>query len=195
MSIHFLEDEKDLLSRLKAGDEKSFEQIYRHYYGSLYIQAYHRLGDRELAKDVVHDLFTVIWNTKDSITVETSLTNYLYTCVRNRVFDIWAKERNREKYLNSLVLESTITHVNAVDQLQEKMLTEQIENTLKQLPPRVRQVFEMSRNQYLTYKEIANQLELSEHTVRGYIKEALKALRYRIGALLWSLLILIIKYF
>lgn len=195
MSIHFLEDEKDLLSRLKAGDKKSFEQIYRHYYGSLYIQAYNKLGDRELAKDVVHDLFTVIWNTKESITIDTSLTNYLYTCVRNRVFDIWAKERNREKYLNSLVLDSTITQVNAVDHLQEKMLTEQIENTLKQLPPRVRQIFEMSRNQYLTYKEIANQLELSEHTVRGYIKEALRALRYRIGALLWSLLILTIKYF
>lgn len=195
MSIHFLEDEKDLLSRLKAGDKKSFEQIYRHYYGSLYIHAYNKLGDRELAKDVVHDLFTVIWNTKESITIDTSLTNYLYTCVRNRVFDIWAKERNREKYLNSLVLDSTITQVNAVDQLQEKMLTEQIENTLKQLPPRVRQIFEMSRNQYLTYKEIANQLELSEHTVRGYIKEALRALRYRIGALLWSLLILTIKYF
>ncbi|MGN0020773.1 MAG: RNA polymerase sigma factor [Sphingobacterium hotanense] len=153
MSIHLLEDEKDLLSRLKAGDEKSFEQIYRHYYDNLHIHAYTKLGTKELAKDLVQDLFTVTWNTKEDITINISLTNYLYASVRNRVLDIWAKERNREKDLNSLVLDSTVTHVNAIDQLEEKMLTEQIENKLRHLSARVGQIFELSRNQSLTKKK------------------------------------------
>lgn len=195
MSIHFLSDEKELLKRLQAGDEESFEQIFRYYYALLYVHAYKKIGDRELAKDIVQDLFAAIWKNRQVLNIETTLSNYLYTSVRNRVIDVWAKEKNRNKYLASLTLESTVSNGNIVELLQEKMLAEQIENTLKQLPPRVRQIFEMSRNQYLTYREIAQELQISEHTVRGYIKEALRALRFKVGASLWMIFVLFLKYF
>lgn len=195
MTTLSIPDEKELLARLQVGDEEAFELVYRQYYAVLYLHAYKKLGDREVAKDLVQDLFAVIWQNRESLHIQSSLSAYLYSSVRNRILDIWAKEKNRNKYLASLSI--PIDHSNSsVDSiLQEKMLAEQIENTLLKLPPRVRQIFEMSRKHYLTYREIAEQLNLSEHTVRSYMKEAIKVFRFKFGSFLWLLFVSFIKYF
>lgn len=190
-----LQNEKELLIRLKAGDEVSFEYVYKSYYAVLYLHAYRKLGDRELAKDVVHDLFAIVWQNKADLHIESSLSSYLYASVRNRVLDIWTKEKNRDKYLSSLEKSVSSSSMASDALLQEKMLAEQIENTLVQLPPRVRQIFEMSRKHYLTYKEISQQLGLSEHTVRSYMKEALRVLRFKFGSFIWILFVSTVKYF
>lgn len=188
-------NDMQILKELREGSSAAFNTLYKKYYAELYVHAYQKIRDRERAKDIVHDLFTVIWQKHDLLQIEGSLSAYLYAGIRNRVLDLLAKDKSKEKYLHTLDLNAPLD-TNATDSLvRERMLQEQIARTLDQLPPRIREIFELSRHQYLTHKEIASRLQLSEHTVRSYMKEALKVLRSRLGSLIWVIFVACLKNF
>lgn len=188
-------EEKALLSNLREGNTQAFQQLYNRYYGVLYLHAYNKLRDREAAKDIVHDLFAGIWQRRESLAVTGKLSSYLYASVKNRIIDYISKEQSKVNYLASLSQQIENQYDAADYQIREKMLREQIENVLTQLPPRVREIFELSRNQYLSHKEISEKLNLTEQSVRSYIKDALRVLRMKLGAFPWVLFLLYCKLF
>lgn len=195
MSVERLHNEKQLLLQLREGSALAFETIYRHYYSTLYLHAYSKTKNRELAKDIVQDLFASVWQQREQLDIQSNLSGYLYRSVRNRVIDIWAKEKSESKYLDSLLVMMTQQTEYADAPVREKILVEHVESLLGKLTPRVREVFELSRKDYLTYKQISEKLNISEQTVRGYAKEALKVLRYRLDSFLWVMLLVISKLF
>ncbi len=188
-------EEKVLLQELQKGNTLVFQQLYNQYYSTLYLHAYNKLRDREAAKDVVHDLFAGLWQKRESLTITGKLSSYLYAGVRNRIIDYISKEQSKANYLASLAQRMENQYEATDHWIREKMLQEQIENVLTQLPPRVREIFELSRKQYLSHKEISQKLNLSEQSVRSYIKDALRTLRMKFGAFPWVLFILYCKYF
>lgn len=192
--LYVLNEEKTLLHELQKGDESAFRQIYNQYYGVLYLHAYNKLRDRETAKDIVHDLFAGIWQKRESLTITGKLSSYLYASVRNRILDYISKEQSKANYLESLTQKMESQYEATDHRVREKMLEEQIENVLLQLPPRIREIFELSRKQYLSHKEISQRLNLSEQSVRSYIKDALRALRMKLGSFPWILLLIYCKF-
>jgi RNA polymerase sigma-70 factor (ECF subfamily) len=136
-----------------------------------------------------------LWQNREQLDIKVRLSSYLYVAIRNRIIDLYAKEQSQTKYLDSLQRVINDNYVPADAVVREKMLAEQIEKALQQMPPRMYQVFDLSRKQYLTHKEIARELKISEHTVRSYIKDALRILRYKLGSYLWLLVMLFAKYF
>jgi len=188
-------DEQELLTKLQQGSSTAFQELYNKYYGLLYLHASQKLQDREAAKDLVHDLFSNIWQRKTTLIIQGKISSYLYTAIRHRIIDYLAKEQSKTNYLDSLsmYLDNKVSETDHL--LRERLLQEQIEQVLKKLSPRVREIFELSRKQYLSHKEIAEKLNLSEHSVRSYIKEALRLLRAKLGGLLWTLLVLYCKIF
>ncbi|MFZ4260447.1 RNA polymerase sigma factor [Sphingobacterium sp. HJSM2_6] len=177
--------EKELLLQLKEGDCHAFEKIYLHYFTLLYTQAYHKIGDSELAKDIVQDIFTNIWKNRSSLNIQKSLSSYLFISVRNHILDRIAKAKNEEKYLDSLSSFLASEETTADGRLREKMLNEEIEKLLAGFSPRIREIFELSRRGFLSHKEIAGRLNISEQTVRGYIKEALRILKFKLESILF----------
>ena len=192
--LYVLNEEKTLLHELQKGDESAFRQIYNQYYGVLYLHAYNKLRDRETAKDIVHDLFAGIWQKRESLTITGKLSSYLYVSVRNRILDYISKEQSKANYLESLTQKMESQYEATDHRVREKMLEEQIENVLLQLPPRIREIFELSRKQYLSHKEISQRLNLSEQSVRSYIKDALRALRMKLGSFPWILFLIYCKF-
>lgn len=159
----------------------AFGILYNKYNGLLYLHAYNRLRDREAAKDMIQDLFTALWAKRDTLTINEGVSSYLYKSIRNRVIDYVAKQNISSKYIKSFgaYLESpqgTTDHL-----VREKQLTSLIEQEIARLPPQLKLVFELSRKENLSHKEIAEQLNLSDQTVRSYIKDALRILRVRLG--------------
>lgn len=193
--LYVVNDEKTLLQELQKGDELAFRQIYNQYYGVLYLHAYNKLRDRETAKDIVHDLFAGIWQKRESLMITGKLSSYLYTSIRNRILDYISKEQSKVNYLESLTRQMESRYEATDHRLREKMLEEQIENVLLQLPPRIREIFELSRKQHLSHKEISRKLNLSEQSVRSYIKDALRTLRMKFGIFLWILFVLCCNFF
>ncbi len=188
-------DEKALLQQLRDGDGTAFTAIYNTYYGTLYLHAYNRLRNREIAQDIVHDLFTNLWSKKTQLTISEGLSSYLYTAVRNRIIDYVSRQESSSRYIQSLgkYLEQNRDRPDLKVEAQE--LAALIEKEIAALSPQLRIVFELSRNEHLSHKEIAIKLNLSEQTVRGYIKNALRTLRVKFGTYFFLAIYLVQKLF
>ena len=183
-----------LLQKLKDGDNIAFQELYNKYFGILYLHVYQKLKDREVAKDIVHDLFISIWQKRADLSIKGQVSSYMYAAIRNRVIDYISKEKSKLKYLETLTVPSQQVSSETDYLLREKLLAEQIESVLNRLSPRVKEVFELSRKEYLSHKEIAHKLNISEHSVRGYIKLALRLLKMKFGSILYLMLIFFCKY-
>ncbi|WP_353184651.1 RNA polymerase sigma-70 factor [Parapedobacter lycopersici] len=182
MSLQTNLSDQELVVLLQRGDAAAFTTVFHRYYGLLFIHAYKKLRDAEQAKDVVQELFTTLWVRRERLSLTNdNLAVYLYTAVRNRILDVIARQQVREKYIQSLQgfidREQTGTdyRVRSLD------LAALIEAEISALPPKMREVFEMSRYENLSHKEIAEKLELSELTVRTHVKKALRILRMRLN--------------
>jgi len=181
-------DDFALLALSKAGDGKGFAEIYDRYWALLYRHAYKLLRDEALAQDIVQEVFVTLWDKKDDLDLRSSVNAYLYAAARNKVLNIIQKEKHQKRYLASIVhfvksSEAITDHV-----LREKMLQEKIEKEVAHLPAKMRHVFEMSRIHHLSYKEIAQELQLSDKTVKKQVSNAIRILRFKLSSFL-SLLI------
>lgn len=183
MSTLSFNDEKNLLRKLQSGDRLAFEIIYHRYKGLLYVHASKHLRNQEEAKDIVHDIFSNLWQNRIALHIQENLTAYLYQAVRNRVINHQLKSQRADEYVTSL--QGFINHaqVDTDHRVREKMLMELIEHEIASLPPKMRTVFELSRKEGLSHKEIAEQLHISEQSVRSHVKGALKILRLRLGVI------------
>ena len=176
--------DNELAVFLQEGDREAYTEIYKRYNSLLYVFAYKRLGDREEVKDIIHELFLSLWMNRESLTITTGLAQYLYTCTRNRILNLISHKKISSRYIDSL--QGFIEQGNdSSDHLvRHKQLQAFIEKEIAALPPRMREVFEMSRKSNLSRKEIAKELDISEQTVKSQIHIALKVLRVKLGAFL-----------
>lgn len=170
----------ELFNELNNGNYDAFTEIYVRYSRDLYRHALKMLQDREGAQDVIQEIFTNLWMNKSSINITTSPKNYLYTSVRNRILDILSKEKSKSKYLSSL--DDYIQTGNYITDnlIREKELIAIIDKEICNLPPKMREVFELSRKEYKSYTDIAQELGMAENTVRKHITKALSRLRPKI---------------
>lgn len=169
-----------LLDLFKSGDDLAFSEIYDRYFGLLYLHAVNRLKDKDEAKDIVQDVFSDLWSARSQLDIKTNFSNYLYTCVRNRILNLIAHKTVKEKYIVSL---SRNTNIEAITdyRVRENQLKDIIEQEIDKLPPRMKTVFLLSRKSNVTYIEIARNLNITEQSVRSHVKNALKILRVKLG--------------
>lgn len=172
--------DQTLVTLFKEGDHKAYSELYDRYSGVLYAHVLRRLNDREEAKDIVHELFTYLWVNRETIQIYGQFSGYLYTSVRNRVIKVIAHKTVVSRYVD---VENLRKHKSLPSDflIRENQLKRLIEKEVDALPPRMREVFVLSRESYLTHKEIACQLNISELTVKKQMSNALKVLRTRLG--------------
>ncbi|WP_184549225.1 RNA polymerase sigma factor [Mucilaginibacter sp. FT3.2] len=173
----------ELLVCIKEGSKGAFEVIYDRYWAGMYIHAYNMLKEEDEAKDVVQELFTHLWSHCNELELRLSLKGYLYTSLRNRILNIFDKSRVRKKYTNSLVTYFEEGHSVVEEQFREKELRYIIDQEVANLPEKMRQVFLLRRNEHLSHKEIAEELQISDKTVKKQINNAIKLLKLKISYL------------
>lgn len=181
--------DEQLAALLKQGDRMAFTQIYERFHGLLYVHAYKRLRDSSEAEDAVHDLFAKLWLNHEKLDVKTNFAGYLYASVRNAVLTTIARRGFADRYLSGNyqdLPENAVTD----HKVRESQLREIIERHVASLPAKMREVFELSRKAQLSHREIAEQLGISEKTVKSQINSALKVLRDKLGAgaFIWLLM-------
>lgn len=175
--------DRELATNLEKGDDAAYQEIFRRYNRLLYGHAYKKLKSKEEAQDLVQDVFAALWAKRSELQIENNLPGYLYSAVRNRFYNIIAHKDIQAKYIDSLqhFLDQPYQLTDTL--VREKEFAAIIDKEIQSLPPRMRLVFEMSRKQHLSYKEIAEELKISEETVKDQIKKALKFLRPRLLAI------------
>lgn len=183
--------DKKLIDRIRAGDADAFEILFNRYWEPLFAAAMHRLQSRDLSQDILQELFVDLWEKRDSLRVQSNVKGYLFTALKNRIINKIKSEAVREKY-EKMVIEFYETNELATDQqFSEKALLEAVKKQTKKLPDRRREVFEMSRFDQLSHKEISEKLNISPKTVENHINHALKTIRPQLRKIISVLLFLI----
>ncbi|EDM36095.1 RNA polymerase ECF-type sigma factor [Pedobacter sp. BAL39] len=170
-------NDHELVMLLKDGCHEAYAEIYRRHYALLFSHAYKRLGDKELAKDLIQELFTNTWEKRELFVLKSSLAGYFFTTINNRIVNHFLHEGVKEKYASAFSSFASKEETRSDHRIREKQLAELIEKEIQQLPPKMRQIFEMSRKEHLSHKEIAERLELNEKTVDRQVSNALLRLK------------------
>lgn len=166
----------ELLTRVKKGDEKAFEQVFRTYYKTLCLFAHKILQNNEVAEEIVQDIFYYFWEKRATLEFTISVKAYLFKAVYN----------NSLKYLrHQKIVKNYEAHVIGNEQQFEQQenyaeigeIMHTIQETLNQVPERTREIFELNRNEGLKYHEIAEKLNISVKTVEAHMTSILKLFR------------------
>lgn len=165
------------LNNIQAFTIKEYEELFMIHYKALTLTAYRLLNNTKAAEDIVQDVFCILWEKKEQLQITTSLKSYLFRMVINQSLNYLKKNKaqhNRETlystYLNNE--EDTITN-----EINFKETGKRIEQAINSLPPACRLVFVLSRYEQFSYKQIANELNISVKAVENHMMKALKLLR------------------
>jgi len=185
MDSYMEHDDFKLMELLRQGNQAAFTALFNRYDRLLFIYAYKKLQDKEEAKDVVQDVFINLWNGRNDFKLQSNLSGYLYKSVSNKALNLFRDKNINEKYLLSLQELLDKNDIATDHRIREKDIASLIDREIGELPPKMREVFELRRKEYLSNKEIADKLNISEQTVATHIKRALKILRTRLGLVIY----------
>lgn len=172
-----LNDERILVQRLIEGDEDAFCELYAAYKNRLIFFAMRFLKSREYAEDIFQDAFTIIWQGRRFINPDASFSSYLYTIVRNRILNQLRDLENQTKLKEQILAQAVDYSNDTSDGILANDLHDLIARAMQQLTARQREIFEMSRRQDMSHREIAEALGISVYTVQEHISTSLRILR------------------
>jgi RNA polymerase sigma-70 factor (ECF subfamily) len=176
-------DEKAIFNKIRNDDHAAFRSLFDTYYASLCHYASHFLNDDSLSEEVVQELFVKLWEKRKTLDVETSVKHYLFRAVRNGCLN--QIQHDKVKQLHGKKLKEALM---SEDPAEEYMITPEmilrLEEGIELLPVKRREIFRLSREYGLKYREIAEKLNISVKTVEAQMGLALKALRQKIKVLI-----------
>lgn len=184
--------EKELLDKLKNfNDERSFDHIFKKFYSPLCSYSKNIIGDINNAEDIVQGFFVEFWRNRNSLSITTSLKSYLYKSIYNRSLNHLRKNKSKEAFDN--YIKTTLINEPQTDQdlLVINELERLIYHTIDNLKEPTKQIFRLSRNEDLKYREIAKTLGVSIKTVESHMSKALKILTQNLIDYLPALLLVI----
>lgn len=175
-SIRLNKDE-DLLLRIRKGDEVAFELVFYRYKGKLYDFIRRSLPASEDAESMVQEIFVKLWSNREQLDATKSLNAFIYIMARNEIYGNLRKLLVRRRYLEELSFSINQSSETTEQELEYNELKSVVSQLINSMPEKRREIFVLSRNEGLSYKEIASQLSISENTVDSQIRKALAYLK------------------
>ncbi len=171
--------------------EEKVEWLFRKYYAGLCQSLYRTLRDANFAEDIVQEVFLKVWEMRDSLKMDEAIQAYLYRSCYNTALNFLKTQKAKTNI-------DTIGEIIAGSETAEKHITlfeteEQILQAIEALPPKTKLVFSMSRFEELSYKEIAERLDISLKSVEKHMGIALQRLRENLKEYLVGLLLFLIS--
>jgi len=185
--VQFSPDDQ-LLLEMRENDRGAFEKIYNRYWSKLYLSAYNILRDKQSSEDIIQELFIQLWLKRNHQNID-NLKSYLFTAIRFQVFKA-IRDGKVQYELRSEALE--IASSDDIESLlTEKDINRRLDESIKLLPERCREIFILSRMEHLSIREIAARLDVAPKTVENQITIALKKIRANMGDLMfWAIVLL-----
>lgn len=167
----------ELVNLLTQDNEAAFSELYIRNKDKLYYFCLNLLKSKEDANDIVQEIFTRIWESRNFINPDLSFSSFLYTIARNRILNYFRNVDIDLKVKSILAqrdpVEEDIIESNLIYTEYQKIL----KGAIEALPPQRKKIFNMSREDNMTHKEIAAQLGISVNTVQEHISESLRFIK------------------
>ena len=172
--------ERDLQERIRAGDERAFDSVFRAHYPDLVRMAESVIRERALAEEIAQEVMLELWRRRESLNVEQTFRAYLIRSTRNRALNHVRHQRVVEREAASAAVDPPSS-----PSAEEEILGDELERAVREaidgLPDKCREIFQLSREHGLRYIEIASVLEISVKTVEKRMGQALAELRERLA--------------
>ncbi len=171
-----------LVARVRGGDASAFETLFQTYAPSLVRFAFALTGSRDVAEELIQDLFLWLWRSRAEWNVPANVEAYLYAAVRNRARNVARDARISERVRDALVRDLTgdgppSTTEQTDERVMDRELALRVSQAIASLPPRAREVYVLNREYHMTYRAIADRLGVTVKAVEANMARAFRVLR------------------
>ena len=184
--------DQELITILQKGNDQAIDILFRRHYSFVCQAVYRILKDGNTAEDIAQEVFFGLWKKRETLNITISVKAYLKRAAVNKslnfIRDQKIKFDDKEEQLPILSSNQSTTQ----QELEAEDLQKKIDEAIDSLPEKCRLVFTLSRFEEMSYKEIAEHLDISIKTVENQISKALKVLRTELGSFLSVVLLLIL---
>jgi len=182
MTKPLIKIDESVIEGLKNGDMASFDVIYRTYSKRLFGFVLQIIKNDSDAEEIVQEVFIKIWESRHQIDNFSLFDSYLFTIAYNKTISLIRKRLSEKKYIDHIKSLQNVTETTGTfDDSEFRILSEQVNFFVGQLPSRQREVFTLHRREGLAYREIAEKMNISENTVENHMARALKFLRQKLN--------------
>ncbi|HEY4788395.1 MAG TPA: RNA polymerase sigma-70 factor [Bacteroidales bacterium] len=172
-----ISNDNDLFDRIRQNDKLAFDLLFRKYYTPLCRFAVKMNGSETAAEEAVQEVFIYLWEQRQHLAISKSVISYLFQSVKNKVYEHFRKVQTRTKYEEEFISISQDGEDTPEKQLDDYEISCLVWNAVDQLPEKCKVIFQLSREEGLTYNEIAEHLQISAKTVENQMGIAFKKLR------------------
>lgn len=165
----------DIVAEIKTGNKFVFTEVYHKYHERFYFFVLKRTSSTDIAEEVVQQAFIKLWENREKLSSEFTIDIQLARITRSILIDTLRRKAVERKVINQVVSQTPITYTS--DPALEKELSNRVASAIESLPPTCKKVFKLSREESMSYNEIANHLSISPRTVENQISKALKVIR------------------
>ncbi|MBN1599483.1 MAG: RNA polymerase sigma-70 factor [Bacteroidales bacterium] len=184
MDQYSKQEEKELIVRLSEGDSATFEKIYYLYVKRVFHFAKRYVYNDTDAEEIVQEVFTKLWENRHNINPDLSFSGYILTITKNTIFNDNRKKVNHQAYCSYVINYLQKNTQNIEDEIIFKDICDLLNDTIEKLPAKRQEIFKLSRQQGLSYKEIAEKLNISEKTIETHMRLALRDIKKVIAPLI-----------
>ncbi|HYH56419.1 MAG TPA: RNA polymerase sigma-70 factor [Anseongella sp.] len=174
--------DKHLVMLLREGGDfqsclKAFEQLYDRYHGMLYRSSLKILKSDDLARETVQEVFIKLWEARQNLNEELSISAYLVTMTRNRIFNMLKRASRESRIKAEIKLHAEMASNSTESRVLLSEYREVVDSAIAQLPPQRKRIFILCRQEGKSYEEVAGLFGISKSTVRDHMVKALKSVR------------------
>lgn len=172
-----LHTEKELVKKLKDGDSFAFEVLFYKYRNKVKGFALKIVPAQIDPEEIVQEVFVRVWLKKEAIDPEKDFQSYLFTIAKHLVLDHLKSAVNRKLYFVGEHFQQDLLEEEGMEASISEETEAKLQKLINEIPERRREIFQLSRFEGLSYKQIAERLNISENTVDSQIRNALAFLR------------------
>ena len=169
--------DRELVELFMGGSQEAFGELYARYREQLKYLCKRFMKNEIDVDDTVHDIFVHLWETRDAINVDLSFSNYMYTLTRNHVLKKFRHHAVHSRFEQTLLMNATDSTNETEDAIIDNDYEILLNKAIECLSPRQKEIFQLSRIQRLSYKEISELMQISVDTVQEHASLALKKMK------------------
>ena len=182
MKDFILYSDEELMQEIKADNMLAFDVLYKKYCKRIYKFGYSILKSPEESENLMQDVFLNLWENRHKVEKDSSIKSYVFTITYNSAISIIRKKARESEFIEYLKSMQEINEEEPANiELEYNELTNKLDEIIKALPQRQKEVYLLHKVEGLKYKEIAERLNISENTIENHMSCALKTIRENLG--------------
>lgn len=171
------ENENEIVTRLKGGDDKAFEQLYQLYSGFLLRYIMKLVKSDFYAAELLQDTFIKLWSNRKNIDPHKSFRSYLFRIAENNVYEFFRKAARDKKIQSEIIKSASDVYQHVEENLFAKENEQILQEAIDLLSPKRRQIFQLIKIEERSYDEVSTLLNISVSTINDHIVKATKFIR------------------